>query len=203
HLADLRRPEPSVGLEHEADVLRERERAPERAALVEDAEAARQSAPLLGRGAREVLLLVEDLALRRLEQPDQVAQQRALAAAAAAHDHEDLAARDREVEVVHDHARTVRHREVAHDHVRAGGRGSRRGAGHPHTPIRLVTIAKLPSATTMATMLLTTAEVAASPTADALLPHWIPRRQPNSAIRTPKTTLLPTPSATCVSVSAF
>src|SRR5262249_28330851 len=80
HLADLRGPETGVGLEHEADVLRERERAPERAALVEDAEPAQQRAALLGPGPREVRLLVEDLALRRLDQSDHVAQQRALAA---------------------------------------------------------------------------------------------------------------------------
>jgi len=42
-------------------------------------------------------------------------------------------------------------------------------------------------ATTMATMEVTTAEVVASPTAEALRPHYIPRRQPDNAISTPKT----------------
>ena len=37
----------------------------------------------------------------------------------------------------------------------------------------------------MKTMPVTTAEVAASPTAEALLPHCMPRRQPATAISTP------------------
>ena len=44
-------------------------------------------------------------------------------------------------------------------------------------------------ATMMATMLVTTAEVAAYPTAEALLPHCIPLRQPERATKTPKTAL--------------
>src|SRR4030095_36090 len=43
------------------------------------------------------------------------------------------------------------------------------------------------------TMDVTTADVAASPTAAALRPDCIPRRQPTSATRMPKTTLLLTP----------
>jgi hypothetical protein len=39
----------------------------------------------------------------------------------------------------------------------------------------------------MATMEVTTAEVVASPTADALRPHCIPLRHPARAISTPKT----------------
>jgi hypothetical protein len=42
-------------------------------------------------------------------------------------------------------------------------------------------------AATMATMAVTTAEVVAAPTAEALRPHCMPRRQPARAISTPKT----------------
>ena len=42
-------------------------------------------------------------------------------------------------------------------------------------------------ATMMLTMLVTTADVVAAPTAEALLPHCIPRRQPESATITPNT----------------
>ena len=44
-------------------------------------------------------------------------------------------------------------------------------------------------ATIILTMLVTTAEVAAYPTADALLSHCIPRRHPESATKMPKTAL--------------
>ncbi len=45
----------------------------------------------------------------------------------------------------------------------------------------------IPVATMMATIEVTTAEVVASPTAEALRPHWIPLRQPARATKTPKT----------------
>ena len=48
-------------------------------------------------------------------------------------------------------------------------------------------------ATTMVTMPVTTAEVVASPTAEALRPHCMPRRQPDRAISTPKTAPLNKP----------
>ena len=51
----------------------------------------------------------------------------------------------------------------------------------------------MPSMTMMRTMEVTTAEVAASPTAAALRPDCIPRRQPTSATTTPNTALLLTP----------
>jgi hypothetical protein len=44
-------------------------------------------------------------------------------------------------------------------------------------------------ATIILTMLVTTAEVAAYPTADALLSHCIPRRHPERATKIPKTAL--------------
>jgi hypothetical protein len=44
---------------------------------------------------------------------------------------------------------------------------------------------KSPQATMMSTMPVTTADVAASPTAEALFPHCRPRRQPEKATSTP------------------
>ena len=44
-------------------------------------------------------------------------------------------------------------------------------------------------ATMMLTILVTTAEVVAWPTADALRPHCMPRKHPASAISTPNTRL--------------
>jgi ABC-type phosphate/phosphonate transport system permease subunit len=44
-------------------------------------------------------------------------------------------------------------------------------------------------ATMIATILVTTADVAAYPTAEALLPHCMPLRQPERATKTPKTAL--------------
>ena len=54
--------------------------------------------------------------------------------------------------------------------------------------------AKIPSVTMIITIAVTTAEVAASPTAEALRPHWIPRIQPAMATITPKTAALKMPS---------
>ena len=83
--------------QRQADVLRQRHRAPQRAALVEHAEAAQLLLPRLVVGLPEGNAVVEDVAPAGCLQADQVAQQRALAAAAAAHDDEDLAALDRGV----------------------------------------------------------------------------------------------------------
>jgi len=49
-------------------------------------------------------------------------------------------------------------------------------------------------ATTIATIPVTTAEVAASPTAEALRPHCRPRRQPAREIRMPNTRLMKSPT---------
>jgi hypothetical protein len=50
------------------------------------------------------------------------------------------------------------------------------------------------------TILVTTAEVAAYPTSEALLPHCMPRRQPDRATRMPNTMLWKSPIQTVVSV---
>jgi hypothetical protein len=152
---------------------------------------------------REALAVVEDLPFARLEETDHVLQERALAAAAAAHDDEDRAARDLEVQVAHEDEAAVGHGEIAHGDVRVvpGGLVAS-GVVHHRLALRcrgrLHSTAKKPSATTIRTMLVTTAEVAASPTAEALLPHCMPRRQPESAIRMPKMKLLLMPITNCV-----
>ncbi len=77
--------------------------APQRAVLVEHAELLLQlGAALLGLRP-EVLAVEQHPPGQRRLQADQVAQQGALAAAAAAHDDEHLAARDAEVQVALDH----------------------------------------------------------------------------------------------------
>src|SRR5206468_5734329 len=112
-VADLRWRQIGVFLEGQANVLGERHRAPQGAALVEDSEAALHFLPLLGNRAREALAIEPDLTLRRLVETDQVTQQRALPATAPSHDDEDLAAADREVEVAHQDEASVGHRQVA------------------------------------------------------------------------------------------
>ena len=54
-------------------------------------------------------------------------------------------------------------------------------------PITLQMTVMIAVATTMLMIPVTTAEVAAAPTAEADLPHCMPRRQPDRATRTPKT----------------
>jgi hypothetical protein len=54
--------------------------------------------------------------------------------------------------------------------------------------------AKSPSEAMIQTMPVTTADVAAAPTAEALRPHCMPRRQPASATRAPNPTLLNRPN---------
>src|SRR5262249_1402581 len=73
-------------------------------------------------GRPEALAVVQHVAAGRVHEADQVAQQRALAAAAAAHDHEDLAGFHREAEVALDHALAVAHVQVAHRDPRLGHR---------------------------------------------------------------------------------
>src|SRR6266849_4538871 len=71
--------------ERQPDVLGERERAEERAALVEDAEAPEHPLARLGARPREALGVVEDLPRRGLVQAEQVPEQRALSGSAPAH----------------------------------------------------------------------------------------------------------------------
>ena len=49
-----------------------------------------------------------------------MAQQRAFSASAAAHDDEDVAVLDGEIDIAHQHEAAIRHREVFHDDVRRG-----------------------------------------------------------------------------------
>ena len=113
-LADLRGGEIGELAERQADILRECHRAPEGSALVENAEPARHELALLVVGAPERLLVEEDVALGGPEQSDQVPQERALAAAAGAHDDENLAASHGEVQIVLDDEIAVGHGQV-HD----------------------------------------------------------------------------------------
>src|SRR6202043_1186594 len=104
--------------ERQTDVFRQRHRAPQRAALVQDSEPPQQTLPLLRRGPREVYVSVNDFSGGGILEADQMAQQRALAAAATAHDDEDVAAPNNEVEIAHQNETAVRHRQVSHDDVR-------------------------------------------------------------------------------------
>ena len=87
---------------------------------------------MVGVGFGEADTVVEDLAGGRFHQADHVAQQRALTASAAAHDDEDFAAVDGEVEIAHHDEVAKRHREVTHLDVGAllfSGGGAAAGVG--------------------------------------------------------------------------
>src|SRR5262249_61373908 len=90
----------------------ERHGAPQGPALEEHAQAPQHGLPLLRGGRGEVRPVVEDLALRRLEQADEMVEQRALAAAAAAHDDAHVSAAYGAVEVPHDDEAAEGHRQV-------------------------------------------------------------------------------------------
>src|SRR5262249_48756528 len=181
-------------------VLGQSHRAPERSLLERDAEPTQHLEPALGRRPGEAFAVVQDLALRWLEKADHVLEKRALSRPASAHDHEDLPALHREVEIAHEEEAAVGHGQLSDLDVRRAGTLAL-VAGRHQTLSALQITAKIPSATTSSTMLVTTAEVAASPTADALLPHCMPRRQPERAIRRPKMKLFTMPITNCVSVA--
>ena len=128
----------------------------------------------------EVRCTVENPPARRRFQADQVAQQRAFSAAAAAHDDKDIRAVDREGKVALQHVAAVGHGQVFNADV-----GLR--SAHGYIPSTLQTTVMIAVATTMVTIEVTTAEVVAVPTAEALRPHCMPRMQPASATITPKT----------------
>ena len=71
------------------------------------------------------------------------------------------------------------------------------------SPIRSKITVMIASDTMMLTIPVTTAEVAARPTAAELRPHSIPRRHPAIATRTPKTPLLMSPASTSLRVTAL
>src|SRR3972149_1432734 len=79
-----------------------RQRPQERPALVHDADPAQELPPRLALGGGDVLALDPDVARGGAVEPDHVLQQRALAAARAAQDHEDLAPPDLERDVAED-----------------------------------------------------------------------------------------------------
>src|SRR5262249_49663212 len=187
NLADLDGPEVGELAEREPDVLGERQGTPERAPLEQDTEGAPQDIALVRRGGGEVGGAVPDRAAGGLVQADHVSKEGALPAAAPAHDEEDVAAVDREVEVAHHDVIPEGHRQALHRDVRIA-------PGCHQIPRTFVRTAKMPSVTMIQTMPSTTAEVAASPTAAASRPQVMPRRQPASATSTPNTTLFPIPS---------
>src|SRR5262249_4888004 len=112
--ANLRQGEVRVLLQRQPDVLGQRHRAPQGSALEEHPEASQHGFPLLGGGLGEARSVVQDLALCRLEQPDQVVEQGALPAPAAAHDDAHVSAVHGEVEIPHDDEAAERHRQMAH-----------------------------------------------------------------------------------------
>src|SRR5262249_40113970 len=124
-------------------VLEQGHGAEERAALVEHPEAAEHAGPFLLAGAREGLRSVEYLARGRLQEPDHVAEQRALAGAAAAHADEHLAAREGEGGVVQAHEAHEAQRRAWHADVRLAVRP------HRQIPSTWKMTAKMPSATMM------------------------------------------------------
>src|SRR5262249_61731485 len=105
------------------------------------------------------------LAARPRHETDKVIQKGALAPAADAPDDEDVAAADREIEVVLDDEAAVGHVQIPHGDVSLGS--VRHGAAS-QMPSTLVSTAKRPSVLMMKTMPGTTAEAAASATAYSL-----------------------------------
>ena len=106
-----------------------------------------------------------------------------------------VAAADGEVQIALDHE--ARHRPCVRSRTAMrGGAAMHAQSSERH---RRQTV-KMASATMMKTMPVTTAEVAASPTAAALRPHCMPRRQPAMATSTPKTDALNRPTAKSPSV---
>src|SRR5208282_4692029 len=83
--------------ERQSHVFRQRHRAPQRAALIQDAEMPQHRLALERLGPGEIEIAVPDLTLGRLDQSEHVAQQGAFAAAATAHYDEDVAVIDGEV----------------------------------------------------------------------------------------------------------
>ena len=134
------RREIGVFAQRQADVFRQRHGTPQGAALKEHAESPQLLQPRLLAGLPERRAIVKHIALRRLLQADHVPQQGALAAAAAAHDDEDLAALDLRVNVAHHYKGPVGHRQVANLDLDVGvgahGSNVQRVADHGKKAIR-------------------------------------------------------------------
>jgi hypothetical protein len=108
----------TVLLQGQGDVLRQGHRADQPAGLVGDAPATPQGLPRFRRSAGEARGAEEYLASRRFEEPEQVLEERAFAAARAAHDDEYVAALDIETDVLLDYTAVVGHGEVGHPYRR-------------------------------------------------------------------------------------
>src|SRR5262249_58251038 len=119
-----------------------------------EAEGPRKDAALVGGGGGEVGGAVPARAGGGLVQADHVSKEGALPTAAPAHDEEDVAAADREVEVAHHDVIPEGHRQALHRDVRIA-------PGCHQIPRTFVRTAKMPSVTMIQTMPSTTAEVAA------------------------------------------
>ena len=195
-------------LQRQHQVAAQAHRAPERAGLEHHAEAAPPCGLLGGAAGVQILAIDQHAASGWLLQAHQVAQQRALAAAAGAHDDQHLAGPHVEIQPLLHRAATGLDGEAAHLHPRTTGlcrgfgkrgpwirlcratgagpwRGSAEGAsGVGHQNPRLVKTMVVPvAAATTHTRALTTAAVVASPTAWALRPACRPHRQPATATR--------------------
>src|SRR5881409_2946965 len=104
--------------ERHPDVLRQRHRAEERSALVEDADATEHPVALHGIGARETRAAVEDPPVDRFVQADHVTEQGALPGSARSHDDEDIVVTHGEIEVVHQNEAPERHGDAPDGDVR-------------------------------------------------------------------------------------
>jgi hypothetical protein len=114
------------------DVLADGHRVEQRPALEGDAHVLPEVEHLVGAHLRDVLAEQLDAARGRLVQAEQVAQERALARTAAAHDDHDLALRGGEVDLVEDLPRAVVGDEIADldgvgTHLRTGDKMKRSG----------------------------------------------------------------------------
>src|SRR5262249_16252554 len=149
--------------------------AEERAALVHDADAGEDAQPLIALGRHDVVVIDEHFPRERTIEADHVLEQGAFAAARAAENDEDFTPVHREGDVGEADALVVARGEAFHADER-GRLGSHRLRWYSKTE-------KMPSATTMAMMELTTARVVDCPTALAPLLVCSPRRQPMPAMR--------------------
>ena len=116
-LADLGRAEFRVFAQRQSDVFRQRHGTPQGAALEQHAETAFQGFLFFRFCLPEAEAVEVHLPLGGRLEADEMAQQRAFAATAAAHDDEDVAAMHREVQVMLDHEVAVGHGEVPHRDV--------------------------------------------------------------------------------------
>src|SRR5262249_31908219 len=104
--------------QRQTDVLRQGHRAPQSTALVEHSKPSQHALASLGRRLGEIEIWAEMLTGSGFQQADKMIEQRALAAAAAAHDHEHFAPPHGEVQIAHQHEIAKCHREIPHDDVR-------------------------------------------------------------------------------------